>query len=41
MTRGTAFAFPVRVLETDFLERTRLNDTLDVTVEAVERGASR
>jgi len=41
MTRGTAFAFPVRVLETDFPERTRLNDTLDVTVEAVERGASR
>jgi acyl-CoA thioester hydrolase len=34
-------AFVVRRFEIDFLAPARLNDTLDVTVEAVERGASR
>ena len=34
-------AFVVRRLEIDFLEPARLNDALDVTVEAVEHGASR
>jgi len=34
-------AFVVRRLEIDFLGPARLNDALDVTVEAVERGASR
>ena len=38
-THGVAFV--VRRLEIDFLGPARLNDTLDVTVEAVERGASR
>ena len=38
-THGVAFV--VRRLEIDFLGPARLNDALDVTVEAVERGASR
>ena len=38
-THGVAFV--VRRLEIDFLEPARLSDALDVTVEAVERGASR
>ena len=38
-THGVAFV--VRRFTIDFLEPARLNDTLDVTVEAVERGASR
>ena len=34
-------AFVVHRVEIDFLQPARLNDTLDVTVEAVERGSSR
>ena len=39
--RDHGIAFVVSRVVIDFLEPARLNDTLDVTVEAVERGASR
>ena len=39
--RSHGIAFVVHRVEIDFLQPARLNDTLDVTVEAVERGASR
>jgi acyl-CoA thioester hydrolase len=39
--RAHGVAFVVRRVTIDFLEPARLNDTLDVTVESVERGASR
>jgi acyl-CoA thioester hydrolase len=39
--RSHGVAFVVHRLEIDFLQPARLNDTLDVTVEAVERGRSR
>jgi acyl-CoA thioester hydrolase len=39
--RSHGIAFVVHRVEIDFLQPARLNDTLDVTVEAVERGRSR
>ena len=39
--RAHGVAFVVRRIAIDFLAPARLNDTLEVTVEAVERGASR
>jgi len=39
--RSHGIAFVVHRVEIDFLQPARLNDTLDVTVEAVERGLSR
>ena len=39
--RSHGIAFVVHRVEIDFLQPARLNDTLDVTVEAAERGLSR
>ena len=39
--RSHGIAFVVHRVEIDFLQPARLNDALDVTVEAVERGLSR